>query len=105
MRSITWNEAVKINEADTDYHRCDLWKAIQRGDFPEWELGLQLFDEKFSEKFPFNLLDSTKLIHGENLPIKIIGRLVLNRYVDIFLQRQNKWLLHSEYCARNRFQE
>ncbi len=71
LQSISWNEAVKINGADPDYHRRDLWEMIQRGDFSEWELGLQLFDEKFAEKFPFNVLDSAKLIPEEDLPIKI----------------------------------
>lgn len=84
MQSVLWDEAVKINGADPDYHRRDLWNAIQSGDFPEWELGLQLFDEKFAEKFEFDVLDPTKLIPEEQLPIRIVGRLVLDRCVDNF---------------------
>ncbi|WP_264769613.1 catalase [Coxiella burnetii] len=97
LQSVTWNEAVKINGADPDYHRGDLWEAIQRGDFPEWELGLQLFDEKFAEKFPFDVLDSTKLIPEEDIPIKIVGRLVLNRCVDNFFAETEQ----VAFCTQN----
>ncbi len=84
LQSVVWNEAVKLNGADPDFHRRDLWDAIQRGDFPEWELGLQLFDEAFAERFPFDILDATKIIPEEEVPIRIVGRLVLNRCVDNF---------------------
>ena len=66
MQSVVWNEAVKINGADPDFHRRDLWDAIQIGDFPEWELGLQLFDEEFADKFAFDVLDATKIIPEED---------------------------------------
>ena len=62
LQSVLWNEAVKINGADPDFHRRDLWDSIQSGAFPEWELGLQLFDQKFADKFDFDVLDPTKLI-------------------------------------------
>ena len=55
LQSVVWNEAVKINGADPDFHRRDLWAAIESGDFPEWELGVQLFDEAFAEKFDFDV--------------------------------------------------
>ncbi len=84
LQSVVWNEALKLNGADPDFHRRDLWDAIQMGDFPEWELGVQLFDEAFAEKFPFDVLDATKLIPEEDVPIKIVGRLVLDRCVDNF---------------------
>jgi len=84
MQSVVWNEAVKINGADPDFHRRDLWNAIQGGDCPEWELGLQLFDDAFAEKFVFDILDATKLIPEEEVPIRKVGRLVLNRMVDNF---------------------
>src|SRR3982751_4384384 len=84
LQSVVWNEAVKINGADPDFHRRDLWNAIKNGDFPEWELGLQLFDEAFADRFPFDVLDSTKLIPEEEVPIRIVGRLVLDRMVDNF---------------------
>jgi len=70
MQSVVWNEAVKINGADPDFHRRDLWQAIQSGQFPEWELGLQLFDDEFADTFPFDVLDATKLIPEELLPIR-----------------------------------
>jgi catalase len=82
MASIVWDEALKISGADPDFHRRDLWNAIEEGNFPEWELGVQLFDEKFASKFDFDVLDATKLIPEELLPLKIIGRLVLDRNVD-----------------------
>ncbi|MDP3560627.1 MAG: catalase [Legionellaceae bacterium] len=97
LQSVTWNEAVKINGADPDYHRRDLWNAIQSGDYPEWELGLQLFDESFVEKFPFDVLDATKLIPEEDVPIKIVGRLVLDRCVDNFFAETEQ----VAFCTQN----
>ena len=82
MASVIWDEALKISGSDPDFHRRDLWNAIDEGNFPEWELGLQLFDEEFASKFDFDVLDSTKLIPEEILPLKIVGRLVLDRNVD-----------------------
>ena len=84
LQSVVWNEAVKINGADPDFHRRDLWNSIQAGDYPEWELGLQLFDEDFAEQFDFDVLDATKLIPEEEVPIRRVGRLVLDRCVDNF---------------------
>lgn len=97
MQSVTWDEAVKINGADPDYHRRDLWNAIQAGDYPEWELGLQLFDEHFIERFPFDVLDATKLIPEEEVPIKIVGRLVLDRCVDNFFAETEQ----VAFCTQN----
>ncbi len=84
LQSVTWNEAVKINGADPDFHRRDLWDAINAGDFPEWELGVQLFDDDFADSFDFDVLDATKLIPEELVPVQIVGRLVLDRVVDNF---------------------
>jgi catalase len=84
LQSVVWNEAVKINGADPDFHRRDLWNAIQSGDFPEWELCLQTFDEAFAESFDFDVLDPTKLIPEEMLPATPVGRLVLDRMPDNF---------------------
>lgn len=84
LQSVVWNEAVKINGADPDFHRRDLWDAINSGDFPEWELGVQLFDEEFAENFEFDVLDPTKIIPEEQVPIRVVGRLVLDRVVDNF---------------------
>jgi catalase len=82
MASVVWDEALKISGADPDFHRRDLWNAIEQGNFPEWELGVQLFDEEFARSFEFDVLDATKLIPEEVLPLKIIGKLVLDRNVD-----------------------
>ncbi|ADW67775.1 catalase [Granulicella tundricola] len=82
MESVIWDEALKISGADPDFHRRDLWNAIDEGNFPEWELGVQLFDEEFAQSFDFDVLDATKLIPEETLPLRIIGKLVLDRNVD-----------------------
>jgi catalase len=84
MQSVVWNEAVKINGADPDFHRRDLWNAIQSGAFPEWELCVQLFDQEFADSFDFDVLDPTKLIPEELLPPIPVGRLVLDRMPDNF---------------------
>ncbi|NEI72911.1 catalase [Rhizobium lusitanum] len=84
LQSVAWNEAVKINGADPDFHRRDLWHAIQSGNFPEWELQVQLFDQKFADNFDFDVLDPTKIIPEEILPPQPIGRLVLDRMPDNF---------------------
>jgi catalase len=84
MQSVLWNEAVKINGADPDFHRRDLWTAIQTGNFPEWELQFQLFDQAFADSFDFDVLDPTKLIPEEVLPPIPVGRLVLDRMPDNF---------------------
>jgi catalase len=84
LQSVLWNEAVKINGADPDFHRRDLWTAIKSGNFPEWELQFQLFDQDFADRFDFDVLDATKLIPEELLPPIPVGRLVLDRMPDNF---------------------
>jgi catalase len=84
LQSVMWNEAVKINGADPDFHRRDLWNAIKSGNFPEWELQFQLFDQAFADEFEFDVLDPTKLIPEEQLPPIPVGRLVLDRMPDNF---------------------
>ena len=68
-QSVVWDEAVKINGADPDFHRRDLWNAIDSGDFPEWELALQTFTEEQANAFDFDVLDATKLIPEEVIPL------------------------------------
>jgi catalase len=97
MQSVVWNEALKINGMDPDFHRRDLWDAIQMGDFPEWELGLQLFDEEFTNKFPFDVLDATKVIPEEDVPVRRVGRLVLDRVVDNFFAETEQ----VAFCTQN----
>ncbi|HEX7822516.1 MAG TPA: catalase [Sphingobium sp.] len=97
LQSVVWNEAVKINGADPDFHRRDLWDAINSGDFPEWELGVQLFDDEFADSFDFDVLDSTKIIPEELVPIRIVGRLVLDRVVDNFFAETEQ----VAFCTQN----
>ena len=79
---VTWDEAMKISGADPDFHRRDLWEAIERGDFPEWELGVQVIEESQAADLDFDLLDPTKLIPEEISPIRKLGKMVLNRNPD-----------------------
>ncbi|MCW2896011.1 MAG: Catalase, partial [Actinomycetia bacterium] len=97
LQSVVWNEAVKINGADPDFHRRDLWDAIQQGDYPEWELGLQLFDDDFADQFEFDVLDPTKLIPEEQVPVRPVGRLVLDRVVDNFFAETEQ----VAFCTQN----
>ncbi len=97
LQSVVWNEAVKINGADPDFHRRDLWDAIGAGDFPVWELGLQLFDDAFAENFEFDILDPTKIIPEEQLPVQRVGRLVLNKRVDNFFAETEQ----VAFCTQN----
>ena len=83
-QSLVWDEAVKISGADPDFHRRDLWERIEAGVCPEWELGMQIFSEEQADKFSFDILDATKLIPEELVPVKIVGRMVLNRNPDNF---------------------
>ena len=82
--SLVWDEAVKISGADPDYHRRDLWERIESGAYPEYELGVQIFTEEQAEQFSFDILDSTKLIPEELIPVQPVGRMVLNRNPDNF---------------------
>ncbi|WP_148649353.1 catalase [Novosphingobium barchaimii] len=97
LQSVVWNEAVKINGADPDFHRRDLWDAINAGDFPEWDLGVQLFDDAFADSFDFDVLDATKLIPEELVPIRVVGRLVLDRVVDNFFAETEQ----VAFCTQN----
>lgn len=97
MQSTIWDETVKISGADNDYHRRDLFEAINKGDYPEWEFAVQLFTEEEAAKFPFDVLDPTKLIPEELVPLKVIGRFVLNRWPDNFFAETEQ----SAFCPAN----
>ncbi|HET6964862.1 MAG TPA: catalase [Acidimicrobiales bacterium] len=97
MQSVVWNEALKINGADPDFHRRDLWDAISQGDHPEWELGLQVFDDEFADRFPFDVLDATKIIPEEEVPVRRVGRMVLDRVVDNFFAETEQ----VAFCTQN----
>jgi catalase len=97
LQSVLWNEAVKVNGADPDFHRRDLRDAIGRGDLPEWELGLQLFDEEFADRFGFDVLDPARIIPEEEVPIRRVGRLVLDRVLDnVFAETEQ-----VAFCTQN----
>ncbi len=97
MQSVVWDEALKISGADPDFHRRDLWNAINEGSFPEWELAVQIFDDEFADQFEFDILDPTKLIPEEQLPLRVVGRMVLDRNVDNFFAETEQ----SAFCVRN----
>jgi catalase len=80
--ALLWDEAQKIAGRDPDFHRRDLWDAIEQGQFPEWELGVQMIEEGKAQSLGFDLLDATKLVPEEAVPVTIVGRLVLNRNPD-----------------------
>ena len=84
IHSVTWEEAVKINGADADFHRRDLWEAIEAGQYPQWELGMQIVPEKDEHKYDFDLLDPTKLIPEEMVPVTIVGKMTLDRNPENF---------------------
>jgi catalase len=84
LQSTIWDEAVKISGADQDFHRRDMFEAITAGNFPEWEFAVQLFTQEEADRFPFDHLDATKLIPEELVPLKVIGRMVLDRWPDNF---------------------
>ncbi len=97
LQSVLWDEAVKINGADPDYHRRDLWEAIRGGDYPEWDLCVQVFDQAFADTWDFDVLDSTKVIPEELVPAEPIGVLQLNRTVDNFFQETEQ----VAFCTQN----
>jgi len=94
VHSVAWDEAKKISGNDPDFHRRDLWEAIENGDFPEWELGVQLVAEEDEHKFEFDLLDSTKIIPEELVPVQRIGKLTLNRNPDNFFAETEQVAFH-----------
>jgi catalase len=86
LQSVLWDEALKINGADPDHHRRDLWDALTTGDHPQWDLCLQIFDQAFADSFDFDILDATKIIPEEILPAEPVGVLTLDRAVDNFFE-------------------
>lgn len=82
VHSLVWDEAQKISGKDPDFQRRDLWESIENGNYAEYELGVQLIDQADEFKFDFDVLDATKIWPEELVPVKIIGKLTLNRNVD-----------------------
>jgi len=97
LQSVVWNEAVKINGADPDFHRRDMWNAIDAGDYPQWDLGIQVFDDDFADQFEFDILDATKLIPEEQVPVQIIGTMTLDNNVDNFFAETEQ----VAFCTQN----
>ncbi len=97
IQSAVWDEAVKLQAADNDFHRRDLFEAIQAGDFPAWDLAVQLFTEEQADAFPFDHLDPTKLIPEELVPLTVVGRMVLDRWPDNFFAETEQ----VAYCPAN----
>ncbi len=97
LQSTVWDEALKLQAADNDYHRRDLHDAIATGDFPVWELCLQIFDEDFAYSQPYDVLDATKLIPEEVCPLRKVGRMVLDRNPDNFFAETEQ----VAYCPAN----
>jgi len=94
VHSVAWDEAQNISGKDPDFHRRDLWEAIESGAFPEWELGLQIIPEKDEHKFEFDLLDPTKIVPEELVPVQRIGKMILNRNPDNFFAETEQVAFH-----------
>ncbi|SHL15370.1 catalase [Chitinophaga jiangningensis] len=99
VHSVAWDEAQKISGKDPDFHRRDLWEAIESGNYPEWELGVQLVPEEDEHKFPFDLLDPTKIIPEEVVPVQRIGKMVLNRNPDNFFAETEQVAFHPGHLV------
>lgn len=97
--AVVWDEALKISGNDPDFHRRDLWEAIEAGNFPEWELGVQIVPEADEHKFEFDLLDPTKIIPEELVPVTIIGKMVLNRNPDNFFAETEQVAFHPGHVV------
>jgi catalase len=94
VHSVAWDEAQNISGKDPDFHRRDLWEAIESGNFPEWEFGVQIVPEADEHKFEFDLLDPTKIIPEEIVPVQRIGKLTLNRNPDNFFAETEQVAFH-----------
>ncbi len=99
VHSLVWDEAQKIAGKDADFNRRDLHDAIERGDFPEWELGLQIVEEKDEHKFDFDILDPTKLIPEELVPVQRVGKMVLNRNPENFFAETEQVTFHPGHVV------
>jgi len=99
VHSLLWDEAVKISGKDPDFHRRDLWEAIESGAFPEWELGLQIIPEADEDTFDFDLLDPTKLVPEELVPVERVGRLTLDRNPDSFFAETEQVAFHPGHVV------
>jgi catalase len=99
VHSLVWDEAQRIAGKNPDFHRQDLYEAIEKGDFPEWELGLQLIPEEKEHAFDFDILDPTKLWPEEEVPVKRVGKMTLNRNVDNFFAETEQVAFHPGHVV------
>jgi catalase len=99
VHSVLWDEAQKISGKDPDFHRRDLWEAIEGGAFPEWELGLQVIDEADEDKYDFDLLDATKIVPEELVPVQRVGRLTLDRNPQNFFAETEQVAFHPGHLV------
>ncbi len=99
VHSVVWDEAQKISGKDPDFHKRDLWNAIEDGDYPEWDLGVQLIPEADEHKFDFDLLDSTKLVPESEVPVQLVGTLTLNRNPDNFFAETEQVAFHPGHIV------
>ena len=99
VHSLVWDEAVKLAGKDADFHRRDLWEAIDKGQYPQWEFGVQIVPEEDEHKFDFDLLDPTKLIPESLVPVQIIGKLTLNRNPDNFFAETEQIAFHPGHLV------
>jgi catalase len=97
--AVLWDEAQKISGKNSDFHRQDLWEAIESGNFPEWELGVQIIPESDEHKYDFDLLDPTKLVPEELVPVTIIGKIVLNKNPDNFFAETEQVAFHPGHIV------
>ncbi|GAB3017711.1 catalase [Bowmanella dokdonensis] len=97
MQSVVWNEALKLNGMEPDFHRRDLWEAIEAGNYPQWDLGVQIFDQEFADSFDFDVLDATKIIPEEQVPVRTIGTLTLNGNARNFFAETEQ----VAFCTQN----
>lgn len=99
VHSVAWDEAQKISGVDPDFHKRDLWESIESGNFPEWDFGVQLIPEEDEDKFDFDLLDPTKIIPEEEVPVEIFGTLTLNRNSDNFFAETEQVAFHPGHLV------
>ena len=99
VRSLVWDEAVKLAGKDADFHRRDLWEAIDQGQYPEWEFGVQIVAEEDEHKFDFDLLDATKLIPESLVPVQLIGKMTLNRNTDNYFAETEQVAFHPGHLV------
>ena len=99
VNSVSWDEAVKISGADSDFHRRDLWDAIEAGNYPQWEFGIQVIPEADEHNFDFDLLDPTKLIPEEMVPVQRIGKMTLNKNPENFFAETEQVAFHPGHIV------